>query len=73
MSEAFVGFDSAWAGKAPGGIAWATFEGRRVAAFAELTLAGFDKAAHFHGRQSITSRGARRCRKERWTKPLRGR
>ena len=42
MSEAF---DSAWAGKAPGGIAWATFEGRRVAAFAEPTLAGFDKAA----------------------------
>ena len=44
MREAFVGFDSAWAGNAPGGIAWATFEGRRLAAFTEPKLAGFDEA-----------------------------
>ena len=43
--EAFVGFDSAWTGKTPGGIAWVTFEGRRLAAFAEPKLAGFDEAA----------------------------
>ena len=45
MREAFVGFDSAWAGKAPGGIAWATFEGDRLAAFTEPKLARFDEAA----------------------------
>ena len=45
MYEAFVGFDSAWAGKVPSGLAWATFEGRRLAAFAEPKRAGFDTAA----------------------------
>ena len=45
MREAFVGFDSAWAGKAPGGIAWVIFEGRRLAAFTEPQLARFDEAA----------------------------
>ena len=45
MREAFVGFDSAWAGKAPGGIAWATFVDRRLDTCAEPQLAGFDDAA----------------------------
>ena len=45
MREAFVGFDSAWADKAPGGIAWATFEGRRLAAFTEPKLVHFGEAA----------------------------
>ena len=45
MREAFVGFDSAWAGKTPGGIAWATFEGGRLTAFTEPKLARFDEAA----------------------------
>lgn len=45
MREAFVGFDSAWAGKAPGGVAWASFANRRLTACAEPQLAGFDKAA----------------------------
>ncbi len=34
MREAFIGFDSAWAGKVPGGIVWATFEDQHLAAFA---------------------------------------
>lgn len=45
MREAFVGFDSAWAGKAPGGIAWATFVDRRLETCGEPQLAGFDDAA----------------------------
>ena len=45
MREAFIGFDSAWAGKVPGGIVWATFEDQHLAAFAEPRLAGFKDAA----------------------------
>ena len=45
MREAFVGFDSAWAGKAPGGIATAVFVDRRLAAFTEPRLARYDEAA----------------------------
>ncbi len=45
MREAFIGFDSAWAGKVPGGIVWATFEDQHLAAFAEPRLAGFNDAA----------------------------
>lgn len=45
MREAFVGFDSAWAGKAPGGIAWASFVDHRLESCAEPQLAGFDDAA----------------------------
>ena len=45
MREAFVGFDSAWAGKAPGGIAYATFEGGRVRAFVEPQPVHFEEAA----------------------------
>ena len=44
MREAFVGFDSAWAGRAPGGIAWATFSNRRLETCTEPQLAGFDDA-----------------------------
>ena len=40
-----MGFDSAWAGKAPGGIAWASFANRRLTACAEPQLARFDDAA----------------------------
>ena len=45
MRDAFSGFDSAWAGKVPGGIVWATFEDQHLAAFAEPRLAGFNDAA----------------------------
>ena len=45
MREAFIGFDSAWAGKVPGGIVWAIFEDQYLAAFAEPRLAGFKDAA----------------------------
>ena len=45
MREAFVGFDSAWAGKTPGGIAWATFTEGRLTTVAEPNLGGFDEAA----------------------------
>lgn len=45
MREAFVGFDSAWAGKAPGGIACATFEDGRLHAVAEPRLGHFEEAA----------------------------
>ena len=45
MRDAFIGFDSAWAGKVPGGIVWATFEDQHLAAFAEPRLAGFNDAA----------------------------
>ena len=45
MREAFIGFDSAWAGKVPGGIVWATFEDQHLAAFVEPRLAGFNDAA----------------------------
>lgn len=44
--EAFVGFDSAWAGRAPGGIAWATFANGHPETCGEPQLAGFDDAAH---------------------------
>lgn len=44
MSEAFVGFDSAWGGK-NGGIAWASFRGSRLQDFGEPKPADFDEAA----------------------------
>ena len=43
--EAFVGFDSAWAGKAPGGIASATFSQDRLVHTHLPEPAGFDHAA----------------------------
>ena len=43
--EAFVGFDSAWAGKAPGGIASATFSQDRLVHTRLPEPAGFDHAA----------------------------
>lgn len=45
MREAFVGFDSAWTGKTPGGIACATFEKDRPPAFVEPKLVHFEEAA----------------------------
>ena len=45
MREAFVGFDSAWTGKVPGGITCATFEGGRLHAFLEPKPACFEGAA----------------------------
>lgn len=39
MREAFVGFDSAWGGKAPGGIAWATFVAGGLVSCVEPKLA----------------------------------
>ncbi len=45
MREAFVGFDSAWAGKTPGGLAWACFSNRRLERFVAPKPAGFDDAA----------------------------
>ncbi len=44
MSEAFVGFDSAWGGK-NGGIAWASFQGCRLQDFGEPKSANFEEAA----------------------------
>ena len=44
MSEAFVGFDSAWSGK-NGGIAWASFRGSRLQDFGEPKPANFEEAA----------------------------
>ncbi len=43
--EAFVGFDSAWAGNAPGGIASATFSPDRLVKTRLPEPAGFDHAA----------------------------
>ena len=43
--EAFVGFDSAWAGNAPGGIASATFSQDRRVETCLPEPAGFDRAA----------------------------
>lgn len=45
MSDAFVGFDSAWSGKNDGGIAWASFRGSRFKGFGEPKPADFDEAA----------------------------
>ena len=45
MREAFVGFDSAWAGKSPGGIVYATFEQDHLLALPDPKLVGFDEAA----------------------------
>ena len=45
ISEAFVGFDSAWAGKDPGGIAAATFSQDRLLETRLPEPAGFDHAA----------------------------
>ena len=44
MSEAFIGFDSAWSGKI-GGIAWASFRKNRLQNFYEPKPANFDEAA----------------------------
>ena len=43
--EAFVGFDSAWGGQAPGAISWATFVDGRFEAFGPPELVHFDDAA----------------------------
>ena len=43
--EAFVGFDSAWTDKSPGGICWATFAGERFVEWGEPSCATFDDAA----------------------------
>ena len=45
LREAFVGFDSAWAGNAPGGIAAATFSQGRLLETRLPEPAGFDHAA----------------------------
>ncbi len=45
MSDAFVGFDSAWSDKNNGGIAWASFRGSRLKDFGEPKPADFDEAA----------------------------
>ena len=45
MREAFVGFDSAWAGKAPGGITCATFEEDRLQDFLGPKPVCFEEAA----------------------------
>ena len=45
VREAFVGFDSAWAGNAPGGIASASFSQDRLVATRLPEPAGFDCAA----------------------------
>ena len=45
LREAFVGFDSAWAGKTPGGIAAATFSQDRLLETRLPEPAGFDHAA----------------------------
>ena len=45
MREAFVGFDSAWGGKVPGGIAWVTFVADGLDSCVEPKLARFDDAA----------------------------
>ena len=45
MREAYVGFDSAWAGKVPGGIVWASFEYGKFSHCTTPQLTGFDGAA----------------------------
>lgn len=45
MREAFVGFDSAWAGKTPGGMVWASFVDGEAARFALPQSVDFSKAA----------------------------
>lgn len=45
MREVFVGFDSAWTGKSPGGIVYATFEQDRLHCLPDPELVCFDKAA----------------------------
>ena len=45
MREAFVGFDSAWTGKNPGGIVYATFEKGRLLTLPDPKLVCFDEAA----------------------------
>lgn len=45
MREAFVGFDSAWTDKNPGGIAWATFEQDRLLALPAPEPVRFEDAA----------------------------
>ena len=44
MSEAFVGFDSAWSGK-NGGYAWASFRGSKLQDFEDPKPASFGDAA----------------------------
>jgi len=43
--EAFIGFDSAWAGKNPGGVCWATFVDGCFEKWGEPRCATFDDAA----------------------------
>lgn len=45
MREAFVGFDSAWTDRDPGGIAWATFEQDRLLALPAPEPVRFEDAA----------------------------
>ena len=45
MREAFVGFDSAWADRDPGGITYATFEDGRPHSFVDPELVHFKDAA----------------------------
>ena len=45
MREVFVGFDSAWGNKIPGGIVWAMFVDGRVDRVSEPQPASFDEAA----------------------------
>lgn len=45
MREAYVGFDSAWAGKKPGGIVWTSFEFGEFNCCTTPRLTSFDDAA----------------------------
>ena len=45
MRETLIGFDSAWAGKTPGGICWATFVNKRLEEIYEPQPATFEEAA----------------------------
>ena len=45
MREAFIGFDSAWGGRVPGGITWVTLVGGQVDRLGEPQPASFDEAA----------------------------
>lgn len=47
MRQTIIGFDSAWAGNAPGGICALTFADGKIAEFVEPTLARFDEAIAF--------------------------
>ena len=45
MRETFIGFDSAWADKTPGGICWVTFVNKRLEEICEPQPATFEEAA----------------------------